>query len=119
MDQRSRTLRVGLVLLIVVWTLGAPGLGIETRTGGDVMGWVYTVTYLADFLALALTWRGRRFAPALAAAVGVAAAAIAALDVSGVLLGPPPAGLIALDVAAIGIGLVLVLKARPVRPLVA
>ncbi len=112
-------LRVGLVLLIVAWTLGTPGLGIETRTGGDVMGWVYTVAYLTDFLALALTWRGRRFAPALAGAVGAAAAVIAALDLTGVLLGAPPAGIVALDGALIGIGLVLVLKARLMRLTVA
>lgn len=112
-------LRIGLVLLIVVWTLGTPGLGIETRTGGDVLGWVYTVTYLAAFLALALIWRGRRFAPALAGAVGAAAAIIAALDLSGVLLGTPPAGIVALDAAAIGIGLGLVAKARLTRPVVA
>lgn len=104
--------RVLLVLLIVVWTLGTPGLGIETRTGGDVMGWVYTVAYLADILALVLTWRGRRFAPAVAAAVGAVAATLATLDVSGVLLGAPPAAMIALDAASIGIGLVLLWNAR-------
>lgn len=112
-------LRVGLLLLIVAWTLGTPGLGIETRTGGDVMGWVYTVAYLADFLALVLTWRGRRFAPALAGAVGAAAASIAALDLTGVLLGAPPAGIVALDAVLIGIGLVLVLKAGLMRLAVA
>lgn len=104
-------LRVCLVLLIVAWTLGTPGLGIETRTGGDVMGWVYTVAYLADFVALALTWRGKRFAPAVAGAVGAAAAIIAALDLTGVLLGAPPAGIVALDAALIAIGLAVVSKA--------
>jgi hypothetical protein len=109
--------RVALVLLLIVWTLGTPGLGIETRTGGDVMGWVYTVAYLADILALVLTWRGRRFAPVATAAVGAGAAVIATLDVTGILLGTPPAAMIALDVASICIGLALLLKARSVRPL--
>jgi hypothetical protein len=112
-------LRVGLALLIVAWTLGTPGLGIETRTGGDVMGWVYTVAYLADFVALALTWRAKRFAPALAGAVGAVAAIIAALDLTGVLLGAPPAGIVALDAALLGIGLALALKAGLMRLAVA
>lgn len=102
--------RVVLVLLIVVWTLGTPGLGIETRTGGDLMGWVYTVAYLAVIAALVLTWRGRRHAPAVAAIVGAAAALLAALDITGVLIGTPPAGMVALDAAAVGLGLLLVVK---------
>ncbi len=107
--------RALLVLLLVAWTLGAPGLGIETRAGGDLMGWVYTVTYLADILALVLTWRGRRFAPAVAAGVGAVAAIVATLDVSGVLIGPPPVGLIVLDLAAIAIGLLLIASGRRMR----
>ena len=111
--------RIALVLLIVVWTLGTPGLGIETRSGGDLIGWMYTVAYLAVIAALVLTWRGRRFAPAVTAVVGAGAAAIAALDLSGLLIGPPPAGIVALDVAAIAIGLSLVAKARSLRPALA
>jgi hypothetical protein len=111
--------RVLLALLLVVWTLGTPGLGIETRTGGDLMGWVYTVAYLADILALVLTWRGRRFAPAVVAAVGAVAAIVATLDVSGVLIGPPPVGLIALDSAAIAIGLFLIVRGRRMKLAVA
>ena len=111
--------RVLLALLVVVWTVGAPGLGIETRAGGDVIGWLYTFAYLAVFLALVLTWRGRRFAPVATGAVGAAAAVIAILDLSGVLSGPPPAGMIALDIASICIGLFVLLRARQMRPAVA
>lgn len=112
-------LRVLLAMLLVVWTIGTPGLGIESRAGGAAIGWLYTFAYLAVILALATTWRATRFAPVLVTAAGAVAAIIAALDLWGVLSGPPPVAMIALDATAIAIGLFLIVRARRMRPAVA
>ena len=85
-------LRLFLALLIVDWTLGTPGVGVETRSStnsvtNDVMGWVYTVAFLALIVALALTWFRKDFAGPLAMAVGasmrIARASTVATTVSG------------------------------------
>jgi hypothetical protein len=108
-------LRVFLVLLIIDWTLGTPGLGIETRPGvaNDLIGWVYTIAFLALIGALALTWFRRRYAPPLAMAVGALAVVLAILDVFGVTSGAPaPAAMIAVDAFGVVIGAAIIWAAR-------
>lgn len=108
-------LRLFLVLLIVDWTFGTPGLGVETRpsTTNDLIGWVYTVAFLALIGALALTWFRKRYAPPLAMAVGVLAVVLALLDVFGVTSGAPaPAAMIAVDAFGVVIGAAIVWAAR-------
>jgi hypothetical protein len=111
-------LRLFLVLLIVDWTLGTPGLGIETRPGvaNDLIGWVYAVAFLALIGALALTWLRRRYAPPLAMAVGALAVMLAILDVFGVTSGAPaPAAMVAVDAFGLMIGAAIVWSAAAGR----
>jgi uncharacterized membrane protein len=107
-------LRLFLALLIVDWTLGTPGVGVETRSStnsvtNDVMGWVYAVAFLALIVALALTWFRRDFAGPLAMAVGGSAAVLAVADVFGLAGGgPAPSAMVVVDVFGIVIGAAIV-----------
>ena len=103
-------LRIVLALLVVDWTIGTPGLGVDTRTGGpELLGWVYGIASLALIIALALTWLGKRYAGPLAMAVGVAAVVLAITDIFGLIDGAPtPAGMLVVDAAGIAIGVAVV-----------
>jgi hypothetical protein len=111
-------LRLLLVLLIVDWILGTPGVGIETRQGiaNDLIGWVYTLGFLALIGALAFTWFRKRYAPPLAMAVGTLAVMLAILDAFGVTSGAPaPAPMLAVDGFGVVIGAAIVWAARRAR----
>jgi len=103
-------LRLFLALLIVDWTLGTPGVGVETRTSSnDVMSWVYGVAFLALIATLGLTWRGKRFAGPLALAVGAVAALLAVADLFGLTAGQPaPAAMVVVDVGGIAVSAAIV-----------
>ena len=97
-------LRILLALLMVDWTIGTPGLGVETRTSGpDLVGWAFGVTFLALIVALVLTWFGKRYAGPLAMAGGAMTVLLSVADIAGVLAGTPPPGIIAIDAVAIAI----------------
>jgi hypothetical protein len=111
-------LRLFLILLMVDWVFGIPGVGVETRTGGgsDLMNWVYSVVGLALVAALALTWFRQAWAKPLAMAVGAAAVVLAIADMVGLTSGQPaPAAMVAVDVGGIVIGAVIVWAARRSR----
>ena len=103
-------LRLFLALLIVDWTFGFPGVGVETRTSSnDVMDWVYGIAGLALIVALALTWHGKRFAGPLAMAVCAVAALLAVSDLFGLTAGQPaPAAMVVVDVGGIVVGAAIV-----------
>ena len=104
-------LRLFLVLLMVDWAFGIPGVGVETRTGGgnDVMNWVYSVVGLALVVALALTWFRRAWARPLAMAVGAIAVVLAIADMVGLTSGQPaPVAMVVVDVGGIVIGAAIV-----------
>jgi hypothetical protein len=106
-------LRLFLVLLMVDWAFGIPGVGVETRTGGndlnDLMGWMYSVVGLALVVALALTWFRRAWAGPLAMAVGAIAVVLAIADAVGLTSGQPaPAAMLVVDVGGVVIGAAIV-----------
>jgi len=105
-----RRLGLFLALLIVDWTFGIPGVGIETRTSSNsVMDWVYGIAFLALIVALVLTWRGKRFAVPLAMAVGAFAAMLAVADLFGLTSGQPaPAAMVVVDVGGIVVSTAIV-----------
>ena len=107
-------LRLALAPLIVDWTLGTPGVGVETRTSSnDVMGWVYGIAFLALIVALVLTWRGKRSAGPVALAVGAVAALLAVADLFGLTAGQPaPAAMVVVDVGGIAISAAIIWAAR-------
>jgi hypothetical protein len=110
-------LRLFLILLMVDWVFGIPGVGVETRTGGgDLMNWVYSVVGLALVAALALTWFRRAWAKRLAMAVGAAAVVLAIADMVGLTSGQPaPPAMVVVDVGGIVIGAIIVWAASRSR----
>jgi hypothetical protein len=115
-------LRLFLALLIVDWVLGTPGVGIETRSSSnDVMGWVYSVAFVALVVALALTWFGQRFAGPVAMVVGAIAVVLAVADLFGLTGGgAAPTAMVVVDVFGIVVGVAVVWAASRVglsRPL--
>jgi len=99
--------RIPLVLLLVAFALGTPGLGPETRHFSDdtVANVLAAILFIPPIAALALSWRY----PAVAAGLGLIAGAVlivtSVLDLLGLFIGPPPAGMIVVD------GLILVFAA--------
>ena len=102
--------RILFVALLVVFSLGAPEFGIETRQAPDdaTVGLVYAAMLVLPVAAVVLSWRW----PALAAWLGLAGAVplvvVAALDLSGTLIGPPPVGMVLVDIAFAALSLVLI-----------
>jgi hypothetical protein len=91
-------LRLFLILLMVDWVFGIPGVGVELVA------------------ALALTWFRQAWAKPLAMAVGAAAVVLAIADMVGLTSGQPaPAAMVAVDVGGIVIGAVIVWAARRSR----
>ena len=92
--------RGALVLLFVAFALGTPGIGPETRQfSNDAIGIVLSIVFIAPALAaLVLSWK----LPALAARIGVVGGlllmAAIVLDLLGLLIGPPPTGMILVDI---------------------
>ena len=114
----SRRLRVALVLLIVVWIPGTPGLGFETRDGGPAyLGVIYPLASGLALLALILSFRWHRSAAWVGLAAGVAAALLGLLDLAG-LLQPvrPPAAIVIEDLALVAVGSFVAWSARRPRP---
>lgn len=102
--------RIPLILLLVAFALGTPGLGPETRHfSNDTIANVLAVIFLIPpVAALALSWKY----PAMAAGLGLIAGALlmvtSVLDLLGLFVGPPPASMIVVD------GLILVFAAAVV-----
>jgi hypothetical protein len=111
-------LRALLVLLLLVFSAGTPGLGLETRTGTSsaLLGALYAVPFLAGIAALISTWPWPRAVRWLAWVAAASAAILSALDLLG-LLDPqrPPTAMVVVEVAviAIAIAIALVVQTRP------
>jgi len=109
--QRSWTWgdRVPFGLLIVGFTLGTPGLGPETREpSSDVILAVLLAIYLLPpVAALVASFRWPLLAARLGLVAGVLIVGLVLLDMAGVLIGPPPTGMMFVDalviVAAVGL----------------
>jgi hypothetical protein len=103
--------RILLVALMLVFLLGTPGLGIETRDVSQtdaVAGAVYGVAFFAVLASLVASFRW----PVAASWVGIlgggASAAVTLLDLTGVFVGPPPVGMAVVDVAVAILGAAVV-----------
>jgi hypothetical protein len=101
--------RILIVALLIVFSLGAPEFGIETRqpSSDATAGLVYSAMLVLPVAALVLSWRW----PVLAAWLGLIGAlpvvAVGALDLSGALIGPPPVGMVAVDAGFVVVALIL------------
>ncbi len=98
--------RLLLVLLLLAYIPGTPGLGVDTRTGApEVLGYVYGLAFLLPLVALAASWKWPGVASRVALGSGALAVVLGALDVTGVLAGPAPAGMVVLDLVIVALGL--------------
>ena len=107
----SRAERALLVALMVVFLLGTPGLGIETRDVSKtdaVAGAVYGVAFFAVLASLIASFRWSVVASWLALLGGALSAAVTVLDLAGVFVGPPPVGMAAVDVVVAVLGVAVV-----------
>ncbi len=99
--------RILLVLLLLAYVPGTPGLGIDTREASNAvaLGVAYSVAFLAPLLALGTSWRWPRPAAWSALTGGLVAVALGLLDLAGLLAGPAPTAMIVVDavVAVLGV----------------
>jgi hypothetical protein len=102
----NTTDRILLVVLALAYIPGTPGLGVDTRTdGAAVLGIVYGAAFFAPIVALAASWKWPLAAAWLMLVSGIVAVILPALDLAGVLAGPPPAGMVALNLVIVALGL--------------
>ena len=110
--------RVLLVVLILAYIAGTPGLGIDTRA--DAPGYlaiVYGIAFLTPLLALGASFKWTRAAGSLGVLAGLLAVMLPALDLAGLTAGAPPAAMVVLDVVTIALGLAVMWRAWPVARL--
>lgn len=91
--------RLVILLIVPVFVLGTPGFGPENREfSNNVIPAILAICFLAPpIVAIALSWK----MPSIAAKVGVFGGllliATAVLDMLGLIVGPPPSGMILVD----------------------
>jgi hypothetical protein len=98
-----------LVALLLSFVLGVPGIGPETRQfTNDAMAVVLSIVILGPILgALVASWRWPALAAKLGLVAGLVVAAMAILDLFGVIVGPPPTGMVAVDALMLVIALLV------------
>lgn len=97
----TRNERILLVALVLAYVPGIPGLGVDTRESASAsatLGIVYSVALLAPLVALAASWRWPVVAAWAGVIAGILAIALPVLDLAGTLIGPPPAGMIVVNI---------------------
>ena len=110
----DRWLRLLLVVLVLAYIPGTPGLGVDTRSADAApafLGYVYGLAFFAPLLAITGSWRWPAAATWLALLSGVLAIVLPGLDELGVLAGPAPVGMLALNAVVIVIGVAITWRA--------
>lgn len=103
----TRNERILLIALLLAYIPGVPGLGVDTREASSAsatLGIVYSLAALAPLVALAASWKWPLAAAWAGVFAGVLAVALPVLDLAGVLIGPPPAGMIIVNVIVAVLG---------------
>jgi hypothetical protein len=103
--RRSRVDRILVLALLLSLIPGIPGVGVETRedpaTGGVLVAIAdagYIVLGTAPFLGLLASWTWPRVAAGSALVGGVVGVLLPILDLTGMIYGPPPAGMVVVNV---------------------
>ena len=107
MDRWTRLL---LIVLVLAYIPGTPGLGVDTRDSTSapvLLGVVYGVAFFAPLLAFAASWRWPAAATWLALISGAFAVVLPGLDLAGVLAGPAPTGMVVLNGVLVVLGLAI------------
>ena len=105
------TERILLLALMLVFLLGTPGLGIETRDVSQtdaVVGAAYGVAFFAALASLIASFRWPVAASWLGVLSGGLSAAVTVLDLAGAFVGRPPIGMAIVDVTVAILGAALV-----------
>jgi len=111
MDRWTRLL---LIVLVLAYIPGTPGLGVDTRDSTSApafLGFVYGAAFFAPLLAFAASWKWPVPATWLALLSGAIAVVLPGLDLAGVLAGPPPSGMVALNGVLVILGLAIAWRA--------
>ena len=111
MDRWTRLL---LIVLVLAYIPGTPGLGVDTRPAESapaLLGYVYGAAFFAPLLAITASWKWPVAATWLALLSGALAVVLPALDLAGVLVGPPPVGMVVLNTVVIVLGLLIAWRA--------
>jgi len=106
----DRWLRLLLVVLVLAYIPGTPGLGVDTRSADAapaLLGYLYGAAFFAPLLAVTASWKWQTAATWLALLSGIFAILLPGLDELGVLAGPAPAGMLVLNAVVIVIGLAI------------
>lgn len=102
--------RALLVLLVLAYIPGTPGLGVDTRPPDDsaaMIGTAYGVAFLLAVVAIAASWTWPRFASWSALGAGALAVVLPVLDLAGVLGPQPPVAIVVLDLIEAALGLLI------------
>lgn len=97
----TRYERILLIALLLGYAVGTPGLGVDTRDASSAsaaLGVVYGVAFFVPLVALAASWKWPLAAAWIGVIAGVLAVVLPVLDLAGVLNGPPPAGMIVVNI---------------------
>ena len=108
--QWTRYERILLIALLLAWVPGIPGLGVDTREAASAsaaLGVVYSLALLAPLVALAASWKWPLAAAWAGVMAGVFAVALPVLDLAGAFIGPPPAGMIVVNIVVAILGAVV------------
>jgi hypothetical protein len=104
--------RILIIILLVVFTLGAPGLGFETRQAPEssIADAAYGLMFLLPLAALLASWKWAVPAAWLGVVGSIPPIVASVLDLFGVLIGPPPATMVAVDAGIVIAGLAVAMR---------
>ena len=111
MDRWTRLL---LIVLVLAYIPGTPGLGVDTRDSTSApafLGFVYGAAFFAPLVAIAASWKWPVPATWLALFAGIVAVLLSGLDLVSVLAGPPPSGMVVLNAVLVVLGLAITWRA--------
>jgi hypothetical protein len=110
----DRWTRVLLIVLVLAYIPGTPGLGVDTRDSTSapaLLGFVYGAAFFAPLLAVTASWKWPVAATWLALLSGAFAVVLPGLDLAGVLAGPAPTGMVVLNSVVVILGLAITWRA--------
>jgi len=125
-SSRERALIGALFVLVVLFIVSLPGLGVETRTTAQYAAWAGPIFLVLTILVFALSLAGiglarygRRSVAATAGGAATAAVAIVLFDLSAIGGPPDPPGPLALSVVVLVVCALiyyLALRSQPIAP---
>jgi hypothetical protein len=96
-------------VLLAVFILASPGFGPETREApsGAWMAIMTLLFFLPPVVSFAASWKWPVLAGWFGLVSGIALVVFGALDVAGLIIGTPPAGMVVVDGLMIAVGVLI------------